>query len=344
MRHNLPYLQKLGESICVGRRVGIARVRNRVIVYWETGGARMRYVLFLFLLLATTLSEEALAGCDMHRLAEIPITIKGHRAVVSATINGIEGKFILDSGADRTLLYRGALEKFALTPKPLPEGENVTSAGVPLDISLTDVKTFDFAGIRYTDEVLTVLNGEGEHDGWIGQNHLRNADVEYDFAAGVIRLYAPTGCTKVNYAYWAGQYPVYAVDLEETSPRQPRTFGIVRVNGVFMRTLFDTGMPETSLQSNAARRAGVEPTSPGSTPTDPSYGLNGSVPLKSWTGTFEKLEIGSETIRNVRLTFTDKPKANADIILGFNFFRSHHIYQSRADRKLYFTANNGVPF
>lgn len=304
----------------------------------------MRSSLFLLLFLATVLSEAALAGCDMHRLAEIPITLKGHRALVSATVNGIQGTFIFDSGSGGTMFQRSALEKFALTTKPLPNGGNYTSAGVPLDVSETKVKTFDFAGTRYTDEVLTVLNNDGEYDGWIGQSHLRNADVEYDFAASVIRLYAPTGCTRSNYASWAGQDPVYAVDLEETSPRQPRTFGIIRVNGVFMRTLFDTGAPDTSLQANAARRAGVEPTSPGSAATEPSYGLNGSVPLKSWIGTFGKLEIGGETIRNVRLTFIDKPQANADIILGINFFRSHRIYLSRADRKLYFTANDGVPF
>ena len=305
---------------------------------------RMRFVVFLFLLLAGALRQAAWAGCDMHRLAEIPVTLKAHRAVVTATVNGVEGTFIFDSGADGTMVHRGALEKFALTAKPLPSGNSYTSGGVPLDVSLTTVKTFDFAGIRYSDRTLTVLNGDGEYDGWIGQDTLRNADVEYDFAAGVIRLYAPTGCAQANYAYWAGRDPVYAVDLEETSARQSRTFGSIRVNGVFMRTLFDTGAPETSVQANAARRAGVDAGSPGSTQADPSYGLNGTVPLKSWIGTFEKLEIGGETIRNVRLTFIDKPKANADIILGINFFRSHRIYLSRADRKLYFTANKDVPF
>lgn len=303
----------------------------------------MRFVLFMLLLLATAFSDSALAACDRHLLAEIPITLNGHRAVVSATVNGVEGKFIFDSGADGTMLHRGSLEKFALTAKPLA-GEHYTSGGVPLEVSQAAVKTFDFAGVRYSDGVLSVLDGEGEYDGWIGQSHLRQTDVEYDFAAGQIRLYAPTGCTQANYTAWAGHDPVYAVDLEETSPRQPRTFGVIKVNGVFMRTLFDTGAPDTSLQANAARRAGVEPTSPGSTATDPSYGLNGAVALKSWSGLFEKLEIGGETLRNVRLAFIDKPKANADIILGFNFFRAHHIYLSRADHKLYFTANKGVPF
>jgi predicted aspartyl protease len=307
----------------------------------------MRSILFLLLLLAIVPTNAALASCDMHLLAEIPITLKGHRGhrpVVSATVNGIEGKFIFDSGADGTMLYRSALKKFAQVAKPLPDGGNYTSSGVPLDVSSTTVKTFDFAGVHYSNEALTVVNDDSEFDGLIGQSHLRNADVEYDLTAGQIRLYAPTGCTHANYPYWAGHDPVYAVDLEETSQRQPRTFGIIRVNGVFMRTLFDTGAPDTIVQANAARRAGVAPTSPDTVPTEPTYGINGSVPLKSWIGTFEKLEIGGETIRNVRLPFVDKPQANADIILGFNFFLSHRLYLSRADRKLYFTTVSGVPF
>lgn len=299
----------------------------------------MRLLSVIFLLLLAALGQAAEAGCDMHKLAEIPVALKGRRAVVSAMVNGVEGQFIFDSGASQTFFQHQALEKFSLKAGPQADSGQYTSGGVSIDTVPAKVKSFEFAGVHYSDGTLMVLSDNGKYDGWIGQSHLRNADVEYDLAAGAIRLYAPSGCSKSAYTAWAGQAPVYAVDLEETSDRQPRTFGLVKVNGVFMRALFDTGMPDTNLQANAARRAYVTPNSPGSTAADPSYGLNASVPLKSWSGLFETVDIGGEIARNQRFTFIDKPNANADIIIGFDFFASHHIYVSRADHKLYFTPN-----
>jgi len=299
----------------------------------------MRLLPAVLLLLLSALSQAAEAACDMHKLAEIPVALKGRRAVVSAVVNGIEGQFIFDSGGSQTIFQHQALKKFSLQAGGQAGNAQLTSSGVVLDVSSAKAKSFEFAGVRYSDETLMVLPENGKYDGLIGQNHLRNADIEYDLAAGAIRLYAPSGCSKTAYTAWAGQAPVYVVDLEETADRQPRTFGLVKVNDVFMRALFDTGSPDTTLQANAARRAYVTPNSPGSTPIEPTYGLNGSVPLKSWSGLFEQVDIGGEITRNQRFMFIDKPNANADIIIGLDFFVFHHIYVSRADHKLYFTAN-----
>jgi hypothetical protein len=66
-------------------------------------------------------------------------------------------------------------------------------------------------------------------------------------------------------------------------------------------------------------------------------------PLPSWTATFDRLQVGAEEARGVALTFTDKPHANADLILGADFFLAHRVFVARSQNRLYIVRNDGAP-
>ena len=107
--------------------------------------------------------------------------------------------------------------------------------------------------------------------------------------------------------------------------------------------LFDTGAPTSVLTLMAARRAGVTPSSTGVV----SAGIGGGVGrggYPTWVGPFASFKIGGEETSNTRLRFGDLTLGDIDMLLGMDFFLSHHIYVSKAQHRLYFTYNGGPVF
>jgi predicted aspartyl protease len=277
----------------------------------------------------------------MNRTAEIAVTMDGRTPLVDATINGRPAHLVFDTGADTTILMTGAATKFDLTPTPNPPHVQMTSQGKAIDLTFLRVRHFTFGAAAFDDIDFPATNAGMDVDGFLGQNHIGDQDVEIDLGHGVVRWFAPQGCSNAELAYWAGEAPVSTVDIEVASPR---IFGIVEANGVFIRAMFDTGSPGSAFESRAAGRAGVFPDSPGVTATAPALGLNPKFTPRTWSGTFGYFKIGRETIANAQLKFIEKQNASADMLIGADFFLTHRVYISKSRRELLFTYNGGDVF
>src|SRR5260221_6173937 len=179
--------------------------------------------------------------------------------------------------------------------------------------------------------------------GIIGQNILGWADAEYDLAKGIIRLMRPHDCGKVSLAYWDTDQPYSELEIQELSAASFHTIGSAYLNDAKIRVMFDTGASTSILSLRAAARAGIKPGSAGVVEAGESHGV-GRGAVNTWIAPFTSFKIGQEEIRNTHLRIGDVDLEDADMLIGADFFLSHHIYVSNSQQKLYFTYNGGPVF
>ncbi|HEX3846977.1 MAG TPA: aspartyl protease family protein, partial [Steroidobacteraceae bacterium] len=211
--------------------------------------------------------------------------------------------------------------------------------------TLTTVKDFKIAGIVVHDVEFMVggsdVGGTGSV-GLLGQNVFRIGDVEYDLANGMIRLWRSEDCRHSLLAYWVKPDQPYSVmNIEWATAARPHTKGTAYLNGQKLEVIFDTGAGTSFLSFKVAERAGLKPDSPGVEYAGYSTGI-GRGAAKTYIGRFDSFKIGDEEIRNARLRFGDT--GEVDMLLGADFFLSHHIYVSSRDHKVFFTYNGGPVF
>jgi len=306
----------------------------------------MRYAACLLLLplAIAAASADAAGRCSLGRLAELPVTMEGLRPLITTQINGSDVRLLADSGAFYSMLSPGAAAELKLPRHAAPFGFYVRGIGGSTTPEVAVVEKFTFAGVQFhRAEFLVGGNELGSAVGMLGQNLLRVADVEYDLANGVIRLFKPKDCAEQILAYWAAGEPVEVVELDRTSGIQPQTIGKALVNNVEIRVLFDTGAATSILSVRAAKRAGLTPSSPGVTPAGATYGI-GQGSVRIWNAPIASFKIGGEEVKSTRLLIGDLNLSIADMLIGDDFFLSHRIYVANGQRKLYFTYNGGSVF
>jgi tetratricopeptide (TPR) repeat protein len=169
------------------------------------------------------------------------------------------------------------------------------------------------------------------------------ADAEYDLARGVIRLMRPDGCDKTLLVYWATSQPYSAIDLDRSRGGATHISGIAYLNGTRIHVVFDTGAVSSLLTRRAAERAGFSPTGVGVVSAGLAHGI-GSQNYQTWVAPFASFKVGDEEIHDTRLRVGNTSLPEGDMLLGADFFLSHHIYVANSRDKLYFTYNGGPVF
>lgn len=291
------------------------------------------------------------AQCTMASVT-MPVTMDGLRPTISAKVNGKDARFQVDSGA----FYNGISAQFALDRKMRAatigqtgshlEGQAQTGfvgVGGRLNVAaLVRADEFVIGGSAIKDVAFITFARLTDEDGIIGQNFLSLFDVEYDFGHGAMKLVAAKGCKDANLAYWAKPGTAYSVMPLDWDPDRPGTRGTIWINGVKMTAEFDTGSDTTFITERAARRAGVKVTDPGVEEAGYSRGLDRDR-IKTWTARFASLKIGDEEIKNGLLNIGDT-NAEFDVLVGADFFLSHHVLASNSQKKIYFTYEGGRVF
>jgi len=302
-------------------------------------------ITLLPLLLAIPLLAQATDGCKLQQLASVPITMNGLRPTVEAQINGSPALLTLDSGAFWSMLTPAAAEQYQLhVDYTRFLGLTVQGVGGTTRAGVTKVKTFTIFAVPVHNVDFIVGGSEPGRGtvGFLGQNILRLADIEYDLGQGTMNLFKPEGCKQVDLAYWVKEGEAYnEIQIEDTTPQEPHTTGRVNLNGATIRVLFDTGASTSMVGLRAAAAAGLKPGDPRAEPAGYATGI-GRRSVPTWIATFPVLKIGDEVVRNARLRFGDL--GVFDMLLGDDFFLSHRVYVANSQHKLYFTYNGGPIF
>ncbi len=298
--------------------------------------------------LSTALSAAGAADrCKLLMSAPVPVSMDNLRPVIPAGINGTEARFIVDTGSFFDFLSPAAAAEFKLSLVDAPPWYYVSGVGGSFVPKIATAKTFTVAGVSVPDKQFLVGDNDfpGGIVGILGQDLFRIADLELDFADGVLRFAKPQHCSDKMLAYWATNQAVGIVRLRWTSEQQPHLLGKASVNGRDIEVLFDTGSWRTVLSLDAAKRAGITPDTPGVLPAGESTGLGGK-PVPIWAAPLDEFEIGGEAIEHTHVLIGDigMQRLGADMLLGSDFFLAHHVYVANSQDKLYFTYNGGPVF
>ena len=287
------------------------------------------------------------ATCRLERLPDIPVTMQGLLPTVHAQINGVDARFVADSGAFLQFVTPAAVKEFKLRVDNSFQNLNVHGVGGMEHAQVAWAKSFTLAGMTVSDVPFVVAGSGlgGGAVGLLGQNLFRIADVEYDLANGVIRLVRPKDCKDTPLAYWAvpANKTYSVIDIALADAHAPHTKSVAYLNGTKIEVLFDTGSPVSILTLAAARHAGITPTSPGVVEGGSASGIGHKV-TTTWIARFPSFKLGDEEIDHAKLRFGDISLLGADMLIGADFFLSHRIYVASSQRKLYFTYNGGPVF
>ena len=295
------------------------------------------------LILAALVPSAAQAECQIAKFLDIPITMRGQRAIVSAKINGQDAQFILDSGAFFSTLSQASAAAYGLKLQPLPATFELRGINGSTSASLTTVRSFTLAGVTLPNIRFLVGGTDSGQVGLLGQNFLGLGDVEYDLGHGAVRLMRPRGCQVGDLAYWAGARPVSVLPIEARTDRQTKTIATVTLNGVKLRALFDSGAPSSIITLAAAKKAGMTPNSPGVIASGFSTGL-GTRSLRTWLAPFDRLQIGGESIPKPKIRISEARLEVADMLIGADFFLTHHIYVANRAGQMLMTYDGGSVF
>jgi tetratricopeptide (TPR) repeat protein/predicted aspartyl protease len=299
--------------------------------------------LLAVLVCALSVATCAWADCKVE-LEALPVTMAGTQPLISGKINGQSVRFLADSGAFYSMLSPAVAAELKLSLRPAPFGLMIIGVGGDASASVATVRKLDIDRATIPDVEFLVGGGESGHDtaGMLGQNLWHIRDVEYDLANGVIRIAHPISCGSRPLAYWAKPDAVSVIDLERPDGGV-FTMGYVRVNGVKIRVLFDSGASSSFLTYAAARRAGIDPEGPGTQPGGVSHGLGRRL-VQTRIAPVDSFEIGGEKILHTHLRLGDTTLTDEDMLLGADFFLSHRIYVANGQEKIYFTYNGGPVF
>jgi hypothetical protein len=287
--------------------------------------------------------------CKLGGLLELPVTMHGLRPLVSVRINGTDTLFLTDSGAFYSMISPAAAAELKLRQQHGPSSLLVHGVGGNIRPDVAIVHNMTLAGVTFTKPWEFLVGGSEVGDGAagiLGQNILRAGDVEYDLAAGVIRLWKPEGdCGSTKLVYWLKEGQQYSLmDIAWATPRIPHTQGEAALNGARIHVVFDTGASVSVLTLRAAERAGIKPDSPGVVPGGTAGGIGRGV-VQTWIAPFESFKVGEEEIRHSHLRIGDFDFGpDMDMVIGADFFLSHRVYVASSQHRLYFTYNGGPVF
>jgi tetratricopeptide (TPR) repeat protein/predicted aspartyl protease len=286
------------------------------------------------------------AACKIEQFLTMPVTMVDYKPVVTVQLNGMDAHLVLDTGAFFSLLYPETAKRMGLKVGTSPL--LLSGVGGTVRPGLTSIKDF-VIGNQTVHHLDMLVYGDqfsrGDMDGVLGQNLMRAGDIEIDLAHGVARLMKDTGCGDYDLAYWHGSDPDNVLHFYPTNAMEPHVIAEAQVNDREIRVLFDTGAGSSALSLRAAAWAGITPHSPEVTPGGIGFGIGNQL-RDSWIAPFKSFKLDQEQILNTHLRISDLESLpqNADMLLGADFFLSHHVLISYQLHKIFFTYNGGPVF
>ncbi len=283
------------------------------------------------------------AGCSIKTM-ELPVRMVGGRAVATVGMNGTPVPMVVDTGAFFSLLTEAAAAQLNLRLASMPEDMRIYGLAGKVRTHLTTVKRLQLGKgeIPDVDFVVGINEPGGDAMGLMGRNILSVADAEYDLGHGMIRLVFPSDeCEHSNMAYWAGaDTPVSELDLlHEIRARTPSIRADILLNGKNVTAMFDTGAT-TMVSLKTAHQVGLKDSD--MTPRGQGTGA-GAGRMDTWSAPFDQVDLGGESIRHNRLAIGDFDMS-IEMLVGIDFFLSHHVYVSKQQQKMFFTYNGGPVF
>ena len=300
-----------------------------------------RWLVLAALLLCPAFAQGA---CSLRRLATVPLEIVGTTILVPAAVNGIEGRFILDTGAALTAVTPEAVARFGLA---LDEWTATTMRGVggierrrnanPRSLTLGGLPLLRRNSIA-RDSTLRVVTlphaeiGGGRVDGLLGRDFLSAFDLDLDPAHLSLGLYDVRGCDG-RFLPWTDDY----VSVPVETPAGYALMVPVEVDGVPLRALLDSGASRSMVAAPGMARLGLGLDRLDNDPREVVAGM-GPRTVTMWRHRFRTLRIGNDTAAApVLLVAPVMLTPIADLLLGADWLLGRRVWLSWSTRRIFAT-------
>lgn len=306
-----------------------------------------KYLSFLAAALLFTAQASAESACHYSEQADLEFSHAepGMMPTVGGEINGKPVTFLLDTGASQTYVLKEEADRQHLNPeriKKLTQGVGGLSS-----IFLVKIKDFAIGGAHATNlrfPVIETLQPNGTA-GIIGADFLMQYDIELNFSANRVKLFRADHCEERELAYWDKN--AMSIPMEFTD-RSKHALVQVKINGVTVRALIDSGASSTFIELDTARKLGFSAEKPGVTYGGKVAGI-GPKKRDSWNMTFDSFAIGEETVQHPRLAVIADDdeflgRREYGVILGRDFLTAHHVLIATSQSRFYYTYNGGQVF
>jgi hypothetical protein len=312
---------------------------------WRERGIRLAC-----LLAALLAPGGANAACEVARQAEVPVRIVAGVPVVDVQVNDATLPFVLDTGAQRSLVTDATVQRAALR---LDDWAETTVKGIsgyerhrnadPASLALGGI-----ALRRRTlaaDSTLTVgplpQGTFADHAvaGLLGADFLGGFDLDLDVPRGRLALYRVTGCTAKSLG-GSLPWPAGHDSLAAGAPiRDVLTFP-VELDGVALRTEIDTGSSIGLLTASGIDRMGLSAEVLARDPGGAASGV-GRFAVAMRQHRFGTLQIGGERIAAPAVWAARVHVLPiVDLLLGEDWLRGRRVWFSYATSQV-FVATGG---
>lgn len=295
----------------------------------------------LFAAFTFLVAGSAHAGCVVEARASVPVMLARDQPIVSVALNDEATPMLLDTGAGRTLLTAAAVQRGNLpqdewvsTPlrgagNRIEEHRNATLRSVALGgVKLRQRGLAQTISVAVTAQL---LDARGEIAGLLGADLLSNYDLELDFTAGRLTLYAVAGCAG-RFLPWTAAYDAIPARL---LPGHALLIPVM-VDGRTLDAQVDTGSTDSLIDARGLHRLGITQAALAHDPTNPSVGIGGT--FLEQRHQFAELRIGAERIAAPSIRVAAVPRPGVDMLLGMDVMASRRIWISYATGQLFFAA------
>lgn len=297
----------------------------------------MRILVVLFVLLPGW----AWPACVVQPRATVPLDVVQGALLVTVMVNGIEGTFILDTGASRSVVTRDATQHLSLARDPWVGTTMRGVGGVerlpnanPASLSLGGVPLVRRTLSRDTSLTVGTLPhtqvGGRTIDGLLGRDFLSPFDVVLDMPGRSVALVEVAGCAG-RFVPWTR--PFSAITAE--NPMDAALVLPVMLDGVRLRALLDTGAGTSLVAAPGMVRLGL---TVAALETDPAQTVSGLGPRRVVMRRhgFAGLLVGTKTADHPQLWVAPTQLTPiVDMLLGADWLAGKLVWISFATKQVF---------
>jgi hypothetical protein len=301
---------------------------------------RLRHLCTLLALLAM-IAGTACAACQVEPLATVPLQLSGGLILITVAVNDTNAVFIMDTGAERTLMSEEAVHRLGLErdgwvastilgiggyerrPNALPR--SLRLGGMALRRRTLTGDTSVMVG------PLPVNRIEGQPiAGLFGRDFLSPFDLDLDLPAHRMTLNDVRGCG-MGFLPWTTPYAAIPATTPATNAMVIQT----EVDGRPLRTLVDTGASSSLLTASGMFQLGLTAEVLEHDPGGDGAGV-GPAPVPMRLHRFAELRIGPDVCRDPRRWGASAHVVPiVDMLLGVDWLQSRRVWLSYATRQFF---------
>ena len=346
-------LQRTGRNHGGGRTAGPAKAKPSMPTYrnpreqglacctWrlDTSPTAMRPILALLLCIA--FAPAALAECRVEQRGVVPVDVVDGHLLVTVQVNDVPATFILDTGAERTLMGEDAVRRLNLERDGWVASAIRGLGGIEQrpDALPRSLRLGDALLRRRTlmgDSSVTVgplpMNEVAGRPlaGLLGRDFLSPFDLDIDLPAHRMTLFDVQGCGDL-FLPWSVPYAI----IPATTPMGAALVVQVLVDAQPLRALIDTGASSSLITASGMYRLGLTREALARDPGANGSGI-GPAPVPMRLHRFADLRIGPDASRNPSLWVAAVHVVPiVDMLLGADWLRSRHVWLSFATKQLF---------